>query len=182
MEKIEIWLRNDKLKFYTRISWIIIFLNVVAFLLLAFFSTVNDYRSSSIAGLILISIVIILKFYKPKWQIDFWYFSIIIIGTWGSMKQYWIGGSLLFIEVLRSTAMMRKVVAFYHNNVIYPSWPVKNIRWSELNNVILKDGLLTIDQKNNKLIQQEIDKTRTSINEKDFNDFCIQKLYAGHLT
>jgi hypothetical protein len=39
--------------------------------------------------------------------------------------------------------------------------------------VILKDGILTIDFRNDKLIQQEISE---SINEPEFNEFCRDSL------
>ena len=41
---------------------------------------------------------------------------------------------------------------------------------------MLKDGLLTIDSKDNKVIQQLIDEEKTKIDEKEFNDFCKDQL------
>jgi hypothetical protein len=67
-------------------------------------------------------------------------------------------------------------VVFWESEIIYPAWPVRKISWKELNNVILKDSILTIDLKNNKLIQQSIDEIKTSVNEKEFNEFCRQQL------
>ena len=52
----------------------------------------------------------------------------------------------------------------------------QNIAWNLLNNVVLKDNVLTIDYKNNKLFQQEIDETISRVNEKEFNDFCKEQL------
>ena len=48
------------------------------------------------------------------------------------------------------------------------------------NNVIIRDGLLTLDFKNNKLIQVLVGKDRTdhNIDEKEFNDFCSKQLSA----
>ena len=45
----------------------------------------------------------------------------------------------------------------------------RTIEWKELNNVILKDGILTIDLKNNKVFQNEI---MSPTSEMDFNEFC----------
>ena len=42
-------------------------------------------------------------------------------------------------------------------------------RWEEFSNIILKDNLLTIDFKNNKLIQVTIDETQARIEEVGFN-------------
>lgn len=42
--------------------------------------------------------------------------------------------------------------------------------WSEFNNIILKDSLLTLDFKNNKLLQLSI--TENNVDETSFNTFC----------
>lgn len=52
----------------------------------------------------------------------------------------------------------------------------KEVNWDEVNNVILKDGLLTIDFKNNKLFQHIILNSDEDISEKEFNDFCEEQL------
>ena len=72
----------------------------------------------------------------------------------------------------------RKLKVSFADQIIYPSIPVRIIQWNELNNVILKDGLLTIDFKNNKIIQQLI-KHSNQINEKEFNDFCKEQLESA---
>lgn len=68
------------------------------------------------------------------------------------------------------------LVSILNEKIIYPSFPKKKIAWSELNNIVLKDGLLTIDFRNNKFIQQPVDETKTAVNEQEFNDFCRQQL------
>jgi len=44
--------------------------------------------------------------------------------------------------------------------------------WSEFNNIILKDALLTLDFKNNKLLQLTISENDILIDENSFNTFC----------
>ncbi|MEO6722384.1 MAG: hypothetical protein ABIN67_18595 [Ferruginibacter sp.] len=46
--------------------------------------------------------------------------------------------------------------------------------WTMFNNVILKDSLLTLDFKNNKLLQLNTDDTVAAVDEKAFNQFCNQ--------
>ena len=48
----------------------------------------------------------------------------------------------------------------------------KSYNWSEFSNVILKDELLTLDFKNNRLIQLVVDVNFTPVNEIEFNEFC----------
>ena len=44
--------------------------------------------------------------------------------------------------------------------------------WDEFANLIFKDSLLTLDFKNNKLIQLKIDENEATVDENEFNDFC----------
>jgi hypothetical protein len=44
--------------------------------------------------------------------------------------------------------------------------------WIAMENVILKDGLLTIDFKTNRIIQLEIAETNIAVDETEFNLFC----------
>lgn len=45
-------------------------------------------------------------------------------------------------------------------------------QWTEFSNIVLKDGLLTMDFKNNKLIQISIDESKAPVDETRFNGYC----------
>ena len=62
------------------------------------------------------------------------------------------------------------------NGLLYPSFPVKKIKWEELTAMVIKDGLFTVDFKNNRLIQQAVDEAISTVNEKVFNEFCSKQL------
>ncbi|PVD49363.1 hypothetical protein DC498_25450 [Terrimonas sp.] len=55
----------------------------------------------------------------------------------------------------------------------------KRYRWSDFSNVILKDHLLTLDFKNNKVLQREIEPYLSNVNEKEFNAFCAEQIQKG---
>ena len=48
----------------------------------------------------------------------------------------------------------------------------KKYLWDEFSNLIFKDSLLTLDFKNNKLIQLKIEENESTVNENEFNHFC----------
>ena len=48
--------------------------------------------------------------------------------------------------------------------------------WTEMDNVILKDNLLTIDLKSNKIIQVEIMENSRMVDETAFNLFCKEHI------
>jgi hypothetical protein len=60
--------------------------------------------------------------------------------------------------------------------IMYPSFPKKNMVWADMNNIILKDDILTIDCKNNKVYQHFIEDSGLIVNEQEFNEFCRSRL------
>jgi hypothetical protein len=50
----------------------------------------------------------------------------------------------------------------------------KRYEWNAFSNVVLKDGLLTLDFKNNKMLQREI--MKQDVNENEFNEFCREQI------
>ena len=44
--------------------------------------------------------------------------------------------------------------------------------WNEFNNIILKDDMLTLDFKNNKLLQLDVVQSDKEVDEESFNNFC----------
>ncbi len=71
--------------------------------------------------------------------------------------------------------IIRKLeIVFNEIGVIYPSFPKKIFTWIEVEQVILKDGMLTIDLKNNKLIQFVISNQENNLDEAQFNERCKQ--------
>ena len=48
--------------------------------------------------------------------------------------------------------------------------------WAGMENVILKDNLLTIDFKTNKIIQVEIVESSRMVDETEFNQFCNMQM------
>ena len=55
-----------------------------------------------------------------------------------------------------------------------PTYP-----WNDFSNVILKDNLLTLDFKNNKLVQVNTDENQALADETVFNDYCKKFISQG---
>lgn len=86
-------------------------------------------------------------------------------------------GLLPAIVYLAAALMEKQVrfpqeVAFDTEGVVFNSFPKKYYEWAAFSNVLLKDGLLTIDFKNNKLVQREIESPVSWQEEQEFNEFC----------
>lgn len=89
----------------------------------------------------------------------------------GAVAILWMLFYLLYRVSIRTL-----VLTVDSNKISYPSFPARLIHWNEVSNLILKDGLLTLDFKDNRIIQQATDPEVDAPPEKEFNDFCSQQL------
>lgn len=97
----------------------------------------------------------------------------------------WLGspGSRFILAILYAIAgLLEKQVkfpeeiGFSSTGVVVNTFPKKKFSWADIANVVLKDNLLTVDFKNNKLIQKEINEGVSITTEKEFNEFCALQL------
>ncbi len=178
MEEYKITLKNEKLNSYNRISWFILLILTLVYSYLAFFNGDQSHLGKKAALIIALAAAMILKVVFERTAYRFGvsvFFYILILGLIAN-EYYWMAGIALFFDILHSISTREKIVTLSKEKVRYPSFPARNINWGSLYNVLLKDGLLTIDSKNDKIIQQLIDTKNATINEKEFNDFCREQL------
>ena len=154
MQQFEIILKNEKTKVYYLLSWIVVLVHIIIFLSLAIFSGNNVVKENCIASLILLLFLYIFKkiVKKKEWRPGLHVFFLILMVTWINMYQYWMAAIPVIFDILFSIYVRKLLVTVTTSLISYPSIPAKKIQWCMVNNVILKDGLLTIDFKNNKLI------------------------------
>ena len=184
MQKFELYLKNEKQKFYDRFAMFILILNgisiFVAHLNPRFEIIANNGKVFFIGlAVILVSYQIILLFTKLVTTRHLYSFLIasFFLSLYWTLLGYWWFGIVSFALILLYVISKRTLkVEVEIEKILYPSFPVRAIKWNDLNSLVLKDGLLTIDFKNNKLIQQIVDKKSDAIIEKDFNDFCKVQL------
>jgi hypothetical protein len=176
--KYLLFLRNEKIAAYRLMGWVFVFFLVSALILISLLTSDREMRNTAWAGLILLAIVlaIFLALRKSKYAFGpsgFIWTAMIIFGI---MRLYWLAALVAVVEIFYSVAATRKAVRISDDEVIYPGFPARRVEWREINNIILKDGLLTIDLKNNKLFQALIDEKHSPVDEQEFNEFCQQKL------
>ena len=178
MPKFEIVLKNEKAKTYTVISWLIIALNFISFLYMGISGSAEEINHPFFAAGILLCIFLFQLIVKRKDESEINKFSLSfseIIIAWIIMQFYWIAALNFFLFIFQDISRRRLIVLFFDDRIIYPSFPKRTIQWQELNQVILKDGILTIDMKNDKVFQNEI---ISDINEAELNEFCSSHILA----
>jgi len=176
MQKFEIEIKNEKIKSYKIITLLIVILNTLFFVFLLF--KTNQSRSALISiGFILLYTVY--RFYiskknKQRFFFDEWIYFLLMI--------LWVNDNILLaitnlVLFLLYTISIQKIIYNFDSSLIkQKNFPWKKYQWNELSNVIIKDGLLTMDLKSNNLIQGEI--VGDEINEEGFNEFAAKQLFV----
>lgn len=175
MKKFELVIKNEKVKQYKLLAMLIIVINLIFFIGLAVTNT--GLRTSALvtAGIIIAGFVA-RYFTKKYFPTAAGVFFIILFYVESGYWQVAAGIGLLALMYMISIRQL--IVLVNSDHILYPSFPKKEIDWSELNNMVLKDGLLTIDFKNNKIAQVMVinGKDDHDIDEKEFNEFCQMQL------
>jgi hypothetical protein len=70
-------------------------------------------------------------------------------------------------------------IGFSDQQIVRKGITTKTYAWNELNNVMIKDDLLTIDFKNNTLLQAYTDDQEDEeydVEDEEFNEYCRKRL------
>ena len=179
MQRIELILKNVNLRRYHLLAWLLGALNLVILFILSF--TITYHYHPGLIYFILAVVLILLtaarvsKFNLRKNKTNIASIYVFIVLPWLSWGLYWAAALNVVFCILYIYSVRKFEVIVTGDEIIYPSFPKKKIRWNELQNIILKDGILTIDFKNNKIIQNETEED-TGVDEKKFNEFCRGQL------
>jgi hypothetical protein len=108
------------------------------------------------------------------------YFSkgLLIAGiVWTKMPYFeWLVFVFIALALLEYQAKYPLEIGFSRTHIIFNTLFKKKYNWSDVNNVILKDGLLTLDFTNNRIFQKEIDEGESEASEEEFNAWCTDQL------
>jgi NADH:ubiquinone oxidoreductase subunit 6 (subunit J) len=90
----------------------------------------------------------------------------------------WLFIPFVVLAILEHQVKFPLEIGFSENQIVFNTLFRKKYHWSDLSNVMLKDGLLTIDFSNNRLMQREVvdDEDEDDASEEEFNLFCRQQL------
>lgn len=184
MQQYRIVIANERYRFVKSFQVFILLINAVCLTLVAFYS--NDTLGYIWPLLILLSILVVLyeqklkrfRFFKKTNFLDTGFLW--VIAAWVLSGYMWIALAVVVIAILRAVVKEKFELLIFTNQVELHTYPKKIFSWNSLQNIVLKDGLITIDFKNNKIIQSEILAKESNIyNEAEFNEFCRSQLAAN---
>jgi hypothetical protein len=175
-------LRDNNEKAYRSFVWFLFFLHIVA----AGVFALNEVDKSVRLGIyILIGFYVMITilyflFRERKKAVETFSLTMALLyaNFWlrhvGAIALIIFGIVFLFV----TTVQNKKTKLLFTETGVHLTRVFKTILypWDKIENVILKDGLLTIDFLSNKLIQAEIATGAEQLNEDDFNLYCKQQL------
>ena len=128
-----------------------------------------------LAGVVFIAGVLIWNaflYYRTDREI---YYSkaLLIAGlVWTKMPYFeWLIIVFAFLALLEYQAKKAAEIGFADDHIMINKLFKKKVTWDEIDNVILRDGWLTIDFKNNRLLQKQIDSGENEASEEEFNEW-----------
>lgn len=115
-------------------------------------------------------------------QVRFKYLILLAALGWFGMPAFpWIGIIFLALAFLEHQTKRPLEIGFDRDQVVINTLFRQRHGWPMFNNVILRDGLLTLDFKNNRLLQREVveDDDDENADEEEFNAYCRDRLKAA---
>jgi len=133
-----------------------------------------------VIGVVFIAGVILYNIYRSRAENkEISYSKALLIAAiiWTKMPYgQWLIFVFVVLAFLEYQAKLPLEIGFSSKQIVFNSLIRKRYAWSDLSNVLLKDGLLTVDFQNNKLFQKLVDDGENEATEDEFNEWCRQHL------
>jgi hypothetical protein len=133
-----------------------------------------------LTGSVFVSLLLIWNILQSKRGKKVYYSRALLIAGLVWMKMpvlQWLSLVFFLLALLEYQAKYAIEIGFSENEVVMNNLIKKRYQWSEFNNIVLKDGLLTMDFKSNQLYQKEVlEDEEDDAEEDEFNDYCKQQL------
>ena len=174
-------LKNEKERTYKRVRFFLVMLNALVILMLIINSPeVFDrlWRPYFILALCALYFFFhIVEFASSSSSKDIYDRTIILWVSlaWLDSKYWWVFIILVVFAVLDFFALRKFFVQVGSKKIVLPTIPRKKMTWTEVDNVILKDGIFTVEMNNNRFFQHEITNAG-EYDEKQFNDYCRDRM------
>jgi len=88
----------------------------------------------------------------------------------------WVGLPVLLLALLEKQARFALEIGFTSDRIVFNTLFKRRFRWTDFSNIMLKEGLLTLDFKNNKIFQKETIDEDGDADEDEFNEYCRKQL------
>ena len=100
--------------------------------------------------------------------------------TWivGAYSNLLIAALYLLAALAETQVKFSKEIGVDEYGLTFNTLVTKHVQWNEIQNMLLKDDIITIDQKNNRLFQKETESTVADDVVQEFNDYCSRHIHT----
>jgi hypothetical protein len=183
MNQFTFILKDNNQKAFNSFFWFLLFLHVVAAPVVIL--NVADKPQKITAVIILAAYFILTAFFfllKNKFKLSIYQLVLFVLMILSWLAQTaWLPAIICIAAIVFAYEILKtkSTAVFSTQNITLTKLLFKKIyNWAAIENVVLKDNLLSIDFKNNQLIQVEIANESAPVDEKNFNQFCKLQLSA----
>ena len=172
-------LRNDNAKYIDLIS---IFLSGASAILFLREQLMNNPKNIAyLIGFIFIAVVIAWNLYmiRAKKREKVYYNRAMFFAAlvWANMPYFqWLVFVFAFLGLAEYHAKFPLEIGFSDEKIVFNSIIKRKFKWDAFSNVLLKDNLLTLDFKSNRIFQKETIDEEGDADEQEFNVYCRQRL------
>jgi LPXTG-motif cell wall-anchored protein len=134
------------------------------------------------AGVLLAGLITFALRRRQQQQVRYRYLLLVAAIGWMAMTSVpWVAGFFFLLAFLEYQTKRPLEIGFDQDRVVINSLLRQRYDWTVFNNIVLKDGLLTLDFKNNRLMQKEVadDEEEDDADEEEFNAYCRERLAAS---
>ena len=172
--QFDITFKNEKERTYLLIAFFLVVLHALFFIYLLFD---ENWWKKGVTGLVIIVLyslyrLLIIKTSNQRFIYGEGIFFLFLMFL-SSAEWWWLSGLEMIVSTLCFALLQKRSIYFNSYIIEHKTRPYKRYKWSDLSNVVLKDNIITLDFKNNKFLQEEIN---TSVDENLFNAFAKEHL------
>jgi hypothetical protein len=143
----------------------------------------NKVGVAYLIGLVFVMAVVIYNLAQSYRKRKVYYSRALLIAAlvWMKMPYWqWLAFVFIILALLEYQAKYAVEIGFSDEQIVINSLFKRKYRWDQFSNIVLKDGIITLDFVNNRLLQREIedDEEEDEADEEEFNEYCQSRLSA----
>lgn len=170
--------KSPDFKNVDRISQFMLLISLIA---MAYTISIGAYHQPALLIAIMTSVAswwVFCVYQQKKGGIPYYRLGL-LFASWGWFllpNALVIAGIYLIAALFERQVKFPYELAFDSAGIVVNTFPKKYFPWSAVTHVIIKDDFITIDFKNNTLIQKQINEPVTENIKNEFNTFCNMQI------
>jgi len=175
-------LKNEKLVYYNRLGLLILLMHLFYFIYVLVRAPGSLHPAYPVVfiGLSLCGLILNRASMNSNANpvLPFALLFFIFACTWAGTGLAWISLAMGVLAGLDLYTRKKPTLLINEDHIQVPYLFTKTVAWNELNNLVLKDGIITLDFKNDHLFQSALQDSAEPVDETEFNAFCSLALTA----